>query len=32
MTQSSVVDHYERYAEGWNDHDPDAVMATFADG
>lgn len=27
-----MVEHYDRYAEGWNDHDPEAVMAAFADG
>lgn len=24
--------HYERYVEGWNDHDPEVVMSAFADG
>lgn len=32
MSQSSIVDYYDRYAEGWNEHDPEAVMAAFADG
>lgn len=24
--------YHDRYIEGWNDHDPEAVMAQFADG
>ncbi|WP_255148718.1 ester cyclase [Halorarius halobius] len=26
------TEYHDRYIEGWNDHDPEAVMAQFADG
>ena len=32
MSTSGMVDHFDRYVEGWNDHDPEAVMAAFAPG
>lgn len=32
MSSDLVDRYYERYRQGWNDHDPEAVMAAFADG
>lgn len=30
MSTNTTIEHFERYVEGWNDHDPEAVMAAFA--
>ena len=32
MATNDTLEHFERYVEGWNDHDPEAVMAAFAPG
>ena len=32
MADSDAISHHDRYTEAWNDHDPDGVMAVFADG
>lgn len=32
MSTSRIDRYYDQYVEGWNDHDPDAVMSAFADG
>lgn len=32
MTNSITVGYFDRYVEGWNDHDPETVMDAFAPG
>lgn len=32
MSWSDVIRYWDRYSEGWEEHDPDAVMAAFAPG
>lgn len=32
MPDSTPVAYFDRYVEAWNEHDPEAVMAQFADG
>lgn len=32
MTTNDMVKYFDRYVEGWNDHDPETVMAAFAPG
>ncbi|MFT4884950.1 MAG: steroid delta-isomerase-like uncharacterized protein [Natronomonas sp.] len=32
MAASNIDTYYDRYVEGWNDHDPATVMEAFADG
>lgn len=32
MSTSVVDEYYDRYVEGWNNHDPETVLAAFADG
>lgn len=32
MPDSPMIAYFDRYVEAWNEHDPEAVMAQFADG
>jgi len=32
MSAEAIDEYYDRYVEGWNDHDPDTVLSAFADG
>lgn len=32
MSNHNMDAYYDRYVEAWNEHDPEAVMAQFADG
>lgn len=32
MANGCLVDYYDRYVEGWDDHDPETVMGAFAPG
>lgn len=32
MSNSNMVTYYDRYVEAWNEYDPEAVMAQFAEG
>lgn len=32
MVGGNTIAYYDRYVEAWNEYDPKAVMAQFADG
>lgn len=32
MASDTLIDYFDRYVAGWNDHDPETVMAAFAPG
>lgn len=32
MSSETIDQYYDQYVQGWNNHDPDAVMEAFADG
>jgi steroid delta-isomerase-like uncharacterized protein len=32
MVGNAIEEYYDRYVEGWNNHDPETVMEAFADG
>jgi steroid delta-isomerase-like uncharacterized protein len=32
MAERDIIAHHNQYTEGWNNHDPETVMAAFAEG